>query len=278
MARRLILWDVDGTLVTCGGAGREALEAGVRAAAGLDGVPHVSMGGKTDPQIFTEMLTLAGVAEAEVAALLPVALAEAERVLGRWRGRIAREGRVHPGVERLLVELGRRQGVRQTLVTGNLAANAAVKVGAFGLDGYFDLAIGAYGDDHADRDLLVPLALSRTRELRGETYRPDEVWVIGDTARDLRCARAAAVRCLIVGTGRDGFDAVRGIEADAVVEDLADTDRVLAILLGQAARRPTDQAGLIHRVPGHAGAPATLSADGGPRGRGPRAGPSGPRS
>ena len=232
MARRLILWDVDGTLVSCGPSGREALEAGVRAATGLDGLNHVSMGGKTDPQIFTEMLTLAGVAEAEIATLLPAALAEAERVLGGWRERIAREGRVHPGVRRLLADLGSREGVRQTLVSGNLAANAAVKVGAFGLDGYFDFAIGAYGDDHADRDLLVPLALSRARELRGETYRPEEVWVIGDTARDLGCARAAAVRCLIVGTGPDGFDAVRGMEADAVIEDLADTDRVLGILLG----------------------------------------------
>jgi phosphoglycolate phosphatase-like HAD superfamily hydrolase len=231
-ARRLILWDVDGTLVSCGPSGREALEAGARLAGRLDAVPHLPMGGKTDPQIIGEMLLAAGVARADIDALVPVALAEAERALAGWRERMGREGHVHPGVRRLLDELAGRDGVRQTLLTGNLAVNAAVKVGAFGLDGYFDLPVGAYGDDHAERDFLVPIALGRARELRGETYAADQVWVIGDTGRDLSCARAAGVRCLIVGTGRDGFDRVRHLEADAVVEDLAGTEAVLGILLG----------------------------------------------
>jgi phosphoglycolate phosphatase-like HAD superfamily hydrolase len=231
-ARRLLLWDVDGTLVSCGPAGREALEAGTRLAGGPDTLPHLSMSGKTDPQILAEMLQGAGVAPADVDALVPRALAESERVLAGWRERIRREGRVHPGVQHLLGELAGRAGVRQTLVTGNVAANAAVKVGAFGLDGYLDLPVGAYGDDHAERDRLVPIALDRVRELRGETYAPDQVWVIGDTDRDLRCARAAGVRCLLVGTGRDGFDGVRDLAADAVLENLAATQSVLAILLG----------------------------------------------
>jgi phosphoglycolate phosphatase-like HAD superfamily hydrolase len=231
VSRRLILWDVDGTLVSCGGAGREALETAARRAGGLDAVPHLPLGGKTDPQILDEMLLAAGVAPADLDALIPVALAEVERALGGWKERMGREGHVHPGVRRLLGELASRDGVRQTLLTGNVAVNAAVKVGAFGLDGFFDLPVGAYGDDHAQRDALVPIALGRVRELRGETYRPEQVWVIGDTARDLSCARAAGVRCLIVGTGRDGVDAVRGLEADAVLENLADTETVMRILL-----------------------------------------------
>jgi phosphoglycolate phosphatase-like HAD superfamily hydrolase len=223
---------VDGTLVSCGASGREALETAARLAAGIVAVPHLPMGGKTDPQILGEMLRGAGVAPADLDALIPVALTEAERVLGGWRGRIGREGHVHPGVRELLAELAGRPGVRQTLVTGNLAANAAVKVGAFGLEGFFDLPAGAYGDDHAERDRLVPIALRRVRELHGEEYAADQVWVIGDTDRDLSCARAAGVRCLIVGTGHDGFDRVRDLEADAVLEDLAGTARVLRILLG----------------------------------------------
>ena len=78
----------------------------------------------------------------------------------------------------------------------------------------------------------MPVALRRVGELRGETYRPEQVWVIGDTARDLACARAGGVRCLIVGTGQHGFGAVRDLEADAVIEDLGDTARVLEVLLG----------------------------------------------
>ena len=235
-ARRLILWDVDGTLVSCGPAGREALESGARLVAGLAALPHLPMGGKTDPQIIGEMLLGAGVAPADLDSLVPVALAEAKRALAGWRERMGREGKVHPGVRRLLDELAARGGVRQTLLTGNVAVNAAIKVGAFGLEGYFDLPVGAYGDDNAQRELLVPIALDRMRELRGETYQPEQVWVIGDTARDLSCARAAGVRCLLVGTGRDGFDAVRGLEADALMENLADTGAALGILLGRSGR------------------------------------------
>jgi phosphoglycolate phosphatase-like HAD superfamily hydrolase len=231
-AHRLLLWDVDGTLVTCGPSGREALEAGTRLAGGPETLPHLPMSGKTDPQILTEMLRGAGVAPADADALVPRALAESERVLAGWRERMRREGRVHPGVGLLLRELAGRDGVRQTLLTGNVAANAAVKVGAFGLDTFLDLPVGAYGDDHAERERLVPVALGRVRELRGEMYATDEVWVIGDTDRDLACARAAGVRCLLVGTGRDGFGAVSDLRADAVLEDLSDTPRVLGILLG----------------------------------------------
>lgn len=230
-ARRLILWDVDGTLVSCGPAGREALESGARLAAGLAALPHLPMGGKTDPQIVGEMLLGAGVAPAALDGLVPAALAEAKRALAGWKERIGREGKVHPGVVRLLDALAAADGVRQTLLTGNVAANAAVKVGAFHLEGYFDLAIGAYGDDSADRELLVPIALRRVRELRGETYESEHVWVIGDTPRDLACARAAGVRCLLAGTGREGYSAVRDAGADAALEDLADTARVLGILL-----------------------------------------------
>ena len=231
-ARRLILWDVDGTLVSCGPSGREALEGAARLAAGLTALPHLPMGGKTDPQILTEMLLGAGVAPDALGTLLPVALAEVKRALAGWRERMGREGHVLPGVRRLLDELGGTAGVRQTLLTGNVAVNAAVKVGAFGLEGYFDLPIGAYGDDSAERELLVPIALRRVRELRGETYEPEQVWVIGDTARDLACARAAGVRCLLAGTGREGFAAIRGLDPDALLENLADTARVLDILLG----------------------------------------------
>lgn len=232
MPRRLILWDIDGTLLTTGPAGRFALEEGARRAAGLEAVPHVVMSGKTDPLIVRELLAAAGLTQREVDQLVPAALTEAELVLAAESGRIRREGTVHPGVRELLGALSGVEGVRQSLLTGNIAPNALVKVRAFGLDRYLDHDVGAYGTDHPERDGLVPIALDRARERRGETYLPDEVWVIGDTARDLSCARAGDVRCLIVGTGHDGFDAVRTLDADALFEDLADTDLVLKLLVG----------------------------------------------
>jgi phosphoglycolate phosphatase-like HAD superfamily hydrolase len=232
MDGRLILWDIDGTLLSCGTSGREALEAGARAAAKLGAVPHVTMSGKTDPQIIAEMLTLAGLPSSDLATLMPRALIETEQALASYGDALGQEGLVHPGVRELLSQLADTSGVRQTLVTGNIAANARLKVSAFGLERVFDFDIGAYGSDHAERDCLVPIALGRVRKLRGESYLPEQVWVIGDTQHDLSCAKAARVRCLIVGTGRGGFELVRDLDADVVVKDLEDTGGILRTVLG----------------------------------------------
>lgn len=232
MPRRLILWDIDGTLLRTGPAGRLALELGAQRAAGLADVPEVSMGGKTDPQIVREILARAGVPAVERGGLLAAALDEARQILAADAARIRAEGYLLPGVKELLTALEREDGVRQSLLTGNIASNADVKVRAFGLEGYFDFEVGAFGTDDEQRDRLVPIALRRVREHRGEDYRPEEVWVVGDTPHDLRCARAGGVQALIVGTGAEGFGAVRSLDADALVEDLADTEHVLEILLG----------------------------------------------
>jgi phosphoglycolate phosphatase-like HAD superfamily hydrolase len=240
MPHRLILWDIDGTLLATGRAGRVALELAACRAAGLDGVPEVVMSGKTDPLIVRELLAGAGLGPAEVERVLPRALEESHRILSAAADQVREEGAVHPGVRELLEALSGVQGVRQSLLTGNIAPNALFKVRAFGLDRHLDTEIGAYGTDHDERDGLVPIALERARARRGETYRSDEVWVIGDTARDLSCARAGGVRCLIVGTGHEGFDAVRGLGADAVVENLARTDLALEILVGASDGSASD--------------------------------------
>ena len=232
VVRRLILWDIDGTLLHTGGAGREALEVAAARATGLAVVPQVRMSGKTDPQIVADILSTAGVPATAAAHLVPAVLAESELLLESWSSRMSAEGRVHPGVRELLVQLDGSPGVRQTLVTGNIYPNALCKVRAFGLDGFFDTEVGAYGTDHAERDRLVPIALSRVRERRGETYAPDEIWVIGDTPNDLSCARAGGVRCLLVGTGGGtGYAAIESLGADRAVHDLGDTTSVLELLL-----------------------------------------------
>jgi len=200
------------------------------------------MSGKTDPQIVTEILTAAGIPKAEIADLLPRALSEAELTLANSEETIKREGRVHLGVRELVAALAGIGAVRQTLVTGNVAANAMLKVGAFGLGDFIDFEVGAYGSDDPDRNCLVPICLERISDLRGEVYALKRVWVIGDTPNDLKCARAAGVRCLLVGTGRLGFDSVRDLGADAQVENLADTDSVLNILFdGSIPRRQEQQ-------------------------------------
>lgn len=227
-----MLWDIDGTLLSTGPVGREAIVQAVADVLGSPPSAAVDMGGKTDPQIATELMRSSGLTDDEIARLLAGVLVAIERNLRGREAEIARLGHVKPGVSALLAALSVRPGVVQTLLTGNLAGNAAIKVQAFGLDRYLDLDVGAYGSDDADRTRLVPIALERAERLRRRRFAADEVWVIGDTANDLACARAAGVRCLLAGTGAKGHVAVAGLDADAVLEDLSDLDGVVGLLCG----------------------------------------------
>jgi len=229
--KRLILWDVDGTLLRTGGAGRHALEVAVKSVVpGLEEVPHVRMSGLTDQRILTLIMEEAGVTD--IGTLLPRAMEVAEVEIASSLDWIKRDGTCLPGVITLLERLDATDGVRQTLLTGNLIRNAAMKMRAFDLERFIDFEVGAYGSDHIDRHELVPVALRRVKELRGETYDGDEVWVIGDTEHDLACARAGNVRCMLVGTSWDGEAPVTDLGADSYFEDLTDTERVLSVLLG----------------------------------------------
>lgn len=230
---RFLLWDVDGTLIRGGGVGSAVIN---QAAAAVLGKPiadqSVVMHGKTDPQILTEIFRAAEVAEHAIAELLPPALAEAERLMALAEADLRRRGEVIDGVLGVLARMAAVPGVRQTLVTGNLVGNAAVKLAAFDLTVYFDVEVGAYGTDHADRNELVPIALERVERLRGERYAATDVWVIGDTPGDLACARAAGVRCLLVGTGQIPMSELDPLGADVMLEDLTNTDEVVQILTG----------------------------------------------
>jgi phosphoglycolate phosphatase len=241
--RRLILWDVDGTLLSAGSAARTAFSAAVTAVVGRElGVHDISMSGKTDPQIALEILAALAMTEDEARRHLPGVLATLERELEAAVDVIRRDGRVHPGVAELLPRLAATPGVIQSLLTGNLEANARMKVAAFGLDRWLDFEAGAYGSDDADRERLVPVALARAARRFGSPIEPSQVWVVGDTPRDLACARAGGARCLLVGTGRDGYEPLRGLDADAVLPDLSDVEAVLDLLTaGTGAARSAAQ-------------------------------------
>jgi phosphoglycolate phosphatase len=228
--KRLILWDVDGTLLLAGGAGRHALEVAVRSVVrGLDAVPEVRVGGLTDQRILTLIMEKAGVDRIETR--LPTAIRIAEREIAKSLDWIRRDGTCLPGVIPVVERLHGMKGVRQTLLTGNLVKNAETKMRAFGLERLIDLDVGAYGTDHIDREELVQFALRRARELRGETYDAGEVWVIGDTEHDLACARAGNVRCMLVGTSSKR-GRLQHLGADAYFDDLTDTDAVVEVLVG----------------------------------------------
>jgi phosphoglycolate phosphatase len=229
----LVLWDVDGTLIKAGQAGRLAFADAVAEVLGVE-VPRdllPRMAGKTDPQIALEVLEELGV-ERPTSYLAAVEAALERALVGRVQ-QLRAEGVILPGVREAIAALA-AAGAIQTLVTGNVAANARTKLAAVGLigegaSGPLRLDVGAYGSDDRDRDNLVPIAVGRCRDA-GFDVRPEATWVVGDTPRDLACARAAGVRCLLVATGGYDLAALEAAGADAVLSDLTDTDRVSGLL------------------------------------------------
>lgn len=224
--KRLVLWDIDGTLVRGGDIGARAFDLAIEHVLGVRPPERVRMSGKTDPQIVREYLTMLGREEDEH---IPLILSHLEAELATAEGLIREHGIVLPGITEILPRLDADPDFRQSVLTGNIAPNALVKLAAFSLERWLDLDIGAYGSDHADRNALVPVALERAARLRDMTYAPSEVWVVGDSENDLACARAGGVRCLLVATGRASLDDLRPLDPDALFEDLADVENVIQL-------------------------------------------------
>ncbi len=226
-----MLWDIDGTLVRAGKVASEifatAVEHVLRRHPGEHGVV---MGGKTDPQIALEILAGMGLDAAAGEHHLPLVVERLERELAGAVELIRARGRVLAGVKEVLATLSEDASTAQSVLTGNTVVNAATKLAALGLDHWLDLEIGAYGSDDRDRRALVPVALGRVASVRGWSLAPEDVWVVGDTANDLACARAGGARCILVGTGRTPLETLAGLGADAVLDDLSDVDAVVKLL------------------------------------------------
>jgi phosphoglycolate phosphatase len=221
----LVLWDVDGTLVHTGGQGRYAFEEAYETVVGRPFEPSdkVAYAGRTDRQIALSMLD----GEHDH---LPRVLEELELALEGRRERVAAEGGAYPGVPETLAALHERDDVINSLLTGNIAANAALKVSAFGLDRWLDIEVGAYGSDpHEERFELVAIARERAARKYGE---PTGAVLVGDTPLDVRAARDAGARAVAVATGFADLDELRATEADAVLEDLSDTAAAVQAICG----------------------------------------------
>ncbi|MBN1527924.1 MAG: haloacid dehalogenase-like hydrolase [Thermoleophilaceae bacterium] len=215
----LVLWDIDGTLVDGAGHGRHAFDDAYRAVTGREPAGQVQMAGRTDRMIAMSML------DGDDTAVTPM-LAELERALAEREERIRAEGRALPGAEAALQALASREGTVQSLLTGNLAANAALKLGAFGLQRWLDLEVGGYGSDpHERRSDLVAVA----RDRAAAKYSPAvDTVLVGDTPLDVSAAHEAGARAVAVASGPYGVDELRAAGADSVLPGLADTAQVLA--------------------------------------------------
>ena len=225
---RILLFDIDGTLLLSGRAGYRAL---TRAFAEMFGVPRgfdgIPVAGRTDASILSAALDRAGM-EADGEARTRFHARYCELFVFEIQFPGPRKG-LMPGVAELLRVLAGEETVRCGLLTGNFAKPARIKLEHFDLWRYFHF--GAYGDDAPLRDQLVPIAVDRARREDVTVGAPGDVVVIGDTPLDVRCAVAAGARSVAVATGSYDETALRQTLADTVLVDFSDTQGTLDVLL-----------------------------------------------
>ncbi len=217
---QLVLWDIDGTLVYSAGHGRFAFEEAFEAVVGRAPEP-VEYAGRTDHQIALAML--GGDADH-----LARVLEELAGTLEARKEAMRSDGYAYPGVPEALEALHARDDVVQSLLTGNIQSNAAVKLSAFGLERWLDFDVGAYGSDpHEERSDLVAVARERAAAKYGE---PTGAVLVGDTPLDVRAAKEAGARAVAVATGFADPEGLRASEPDAYLDDLSDTGAAVAAI------------------------------------------------
>ena len=230
MPETLILFDIDGTLLNTGGAGIAALKQGFARAfpAQAARMPELDLAGATDSGLVINIFHHAEISPSE---------ANREAFYLAYLHYLAENlpafgGRLLPGITELLDHLEGMPGVTLGLLTGNIERGAKLKVEHFGIGHHFPF--GSFGDDHHDRDELGPIAIGRAASATGKAFPPEQTFVLGDTAKDIRCARAAGVRAVAVATGGIPRSELESHAPDFLFDDFTDTSAVLRSLGIQA--------------------------------------------
>lgn len=230
MKRRLVLFDIDGTLLLSQGAGRRALVAAMTDLLPERAWTAVRFDGKTDPQIVIELLGAAQVEAPEEPARLARVLERYVTLLERELTRPGRRITLLPGVAELLGALEAAPETELGLLTGNVLPGARLKLAAAGLDPD-RFVVGAFGSDHADRAELPGIAAGRAAPRFGRRPHGAELVIVGDTPADVTCGRALEARAIGVATGSYSTAELREAGAHAVFEDLSPVPQVLEAIL-----------------------------------------------
>ena len=225
--RRLLLFDIDGTLITSGGAGEGALKDAMLGRFGVDeDLKGIILAGATDAKIARELLekhSLEASSE-NIAALL-------DEYLRHLAGRMSRhDGRLLPGIVPVLEALESHPDAILALLTGNLTRGAEIKLTHYGVWNFFEF--GAFADDHHDRNELGKFARARAFERHGIKFPAERIYVIGDTPRDIECGRAIGAKTVAIATGHYAMAELAEHKPDFLFQDFSDTQRVLECLLG----------------------------------------------
>ena len=215
---KLILFDIDGTLFDPGKVGRKAITRAFHDAFSIrDAFSGIHMAGKTDIQIIKEALVAQGLSSDDGA--IPGILA---RYVPFLKSEVnTGQMKLKPGVLKLLHDLEKTDGFHLALLTGNIEQGARIKLSAFDLNGYFPM--GAFGDDHEDRNRLLPIALEKFRAMTAMDIGFSDCVVIGDTPMDVQCSRPFGAIAIAVATGPYSHEKLSKTGADYVLNDLTQT-------------------------------------------------------
>ncbi len=229
---KLVLFDIDGTLLWTDGAGRRAINRALGEVFGATGPRDYWFDGKTDRQIVRELMRLAGHNDERIDRDMWPLL---DRYVECLRAELKAPGhaaRPLPGVPELLDALERRSDVIIGLLTGNVESGARAKLEAVGLDPR-RFRVGAFGSDHESRPELPAIARERTHEQLGLHLEGSAMIVIGDTPADLTCGASLGARAIGVATGRFSVAELEQHRPLAVFPDLSDTVRVMQVIVGE---------------------------------------------
>jgi phosphoglycolate phosphatase-like HAD superfamily hydrolase len=218
------LFDIDGTLISSGGAGKAALEGAMRDEFGIEHcMEKVELSGRTDRAIIHDLFQFNGLEETAAARekLLNAYLAHLPVCLARIQGRVL------PGIAAFLDHLAQRDEVAVGLLTGNVRAGARLKLGHYKLVHHF--AFGGFGDHHHNRDDVAHEALREIQCRFDGTASRERIWVIGDTPLDVQCARCIGARAVAVATGWHSAEELMDCKPDVMLPDLSDPKPLLEL-------------------------------------------------
>lgn len=227
--RRLVLFDIDGTILTDRGASRSAFADALRAVYGYTGdLSRYDFSGRTDPQIAHMVLRDAGFTPEDVEAALP----RLWQVYLEHLARNATPERVHvyPGIRELIAELASHDDVVLALLTGNIEPGARLKLGGANLNGYFPF--GAFGSDSPDRTKLPPFAVERASAYVGRHFRGSDVVIIGDSIYDVRCGAPYEATTIAVASGKTPAETLRAENPKHFFESASDLGAMMDAILG----------------------------------------------
>jgi phosphoglycolate phosphatase len=225
MQQRLLLFDIDGTLIHSGGAGIYALKRALAERHGIqDNLDDIEIAGMTDSGIVISILQKhkIPITNENLTAFLDSYVHFLSLELPR------RKGNLLPGVLELLEKLKSRKHIVLGLLTGNLSRGAQLKLGHYGVWHFFEF--GAFADDHHDRNQLGQFAQARAKEKHGREFSAEEIDIIGDTPRDIACGKALGARTIAVSTGTWNREDLAKHHPDFLIDDFSNVDRLIDTL------------------------------------------------